>query len=63
MLEPKSSLGGRVQITETELRQEWFYLYQERLGILADDGDITPAQAKLAKAEADRAVEEMREGE
>ncbi len=47
-------------MNEQELRQEWFYIYQERLGILADDGDITLAQSKLAKAEADEAVKDLR---
>lgn len=46
-------------MTNQELEQERFYREQERLGIMVEDNDPTPAQAKLAREEADRAVREL----
>lgn len=46
-------------MTNQELEQERFYREQERLGIMVEDNDPTPAQAKLAREEADKFVKDF----
>jgi hypothetical protein len=46
--------------TEAELKQEWDYIYQERLGLLECWGDPDPEQHKMAKDDADQAVDKLR---
>lgn len=46
--------------TEAELKLEWDYIYQERLGLLECWGDPDPEQHKMAKDDADQAVAKLR---
>ena len=47
-------------MTEAELKVEHAYLVQERIGILCADQPPTLEQLRMAKKEADEAVEELR---
>jgi hypothetical protein len=47
--------------TEAELKLEWEYIYQERLGLLECWGDPDPEQDKMARTDADEAVAKLRE--
>ncbi len=41
-------------------KQEWLYIYRERLGHACEDRRPTGADQERAKAEADKAVEDFR---
>lgn len=46
-------------ITVNDLRDEWRYRYQERLGIMCGDGEASEEQKKIAQSEADAAIIEL----
>lgn len=39
---------------------EWYYVYRERLGILAEDQPPEPWMKEMAERDADAAIERMR---
>jgi hypothetical protein len=47
-------------MTEDELKSEWRYRYEERLGILCGSDKPTPEQIKMASDEADHHVAALR---
>lgn len=46
-------------MTTEELKAEWNYRYEERLGILCEDLRPTPDQRRIAAQEADQTVREL----
>lgn len=50
-------------MTERELQAEWRYRYEERLGIMCGDGDPTDEQRGIAMAEADEAIEKLKQND
>lgn len=46
--------------TADQLRAEWDYIKNERLGLLCEDREPTQEQIKMARDEADRHVEELK---
>lgn len=47
-------------MTEQELKIEWQYRFEERLGILCEDKEPTNEEYKIAKDEADEAIIKLR---
>ena len=58
-LTKSDKLNGR-KMSEFELKQEWDYRYEERLGILCGDKEPTVEEIAIAGAEADKAVADLR---
>lgn len=44
-----------------ELQYEWSVVYETRLGLLCGSDTPTPEQEAMAKAESDKAIEELKE--
>lgn len=47
-------------MADEELKQEWNYRYEERLGLLGCFGTPTPEQDKIAREEADAAISKLK---
>ena len=43
-------------MSEQELKREWEYRYQERLALLCEDRDPTPAERNMARRCANQAI-------
>lgn len=52
--------GELVANMTTDETREWKYRYDERLGILCGANKPTAEQIRMAREEADRAIEELR---
>ena len=52
-------IDGLFPLTEDELLAEWRYRYKERIAILCDGKEPTQTQDRMARDEADAAVEMM----
>lgn len=50
----------KTTLTASELRAEYAYRYQERLGILCEDQEPTPEQKRIAHEEATAACNELK---
>lgn len=48
--------------TPEQLRVEWFYQFNERVGIMADGRTATDRQVQEAKIYADQVIEKLRRG-
>jgi hypothetical protein len=46
--------------TLEQLREEWRYVYHERIGIMCEDGEPTAEQKEIARAEANQAIEKLK---
>ncbi len=47
-------------MNDAELREEWNYRYQERLGILCEDRVPTSEEDQIARKEADETVAKLK---
>lgn len=47
-------------MTESDLQAEWFYSYNERLGIMCEGGKPDAEQVWIASQEASEAIERLR---
>ena len=47
--------------TEDELESEWNYRYSERIGIMCGDSEPDIDQQRIAKEEADAAIQKLRD--
>lgn len=50
-----------MKISFRKLKEEWQYIYDERLGIMAEDKQPTPLQEKTARDEADTHLEKVKQ--
>jgi len=48
-------------MTEAQLKKEYDYRVEERLGILCEDREPTPDERKLAHKEAQEAINKLRQ--
>lgn len=47
---------GDTDMTDSELKQEWEYRFDERAALLAEDRDLTPQERNLCRREANSAI-------